>query len=247
MAIILKNVKLGRKPAVIDPRTLTFASYIKPGSLPVHPAAQDWTSGITDWGMLGNDKYGDCAFAGMAHAIMVWCAAHGVKITFDVQAVLGVYAAVTGFDPATGANDNGAALYDVLRWMSKNGFLGHKLAAYVSVDPKNADEVREAIYLTGCVYAGFNVPTTIEQQNGIWHVVHGPVKFEGGHCVPLPKYSPNSFTCLTWGSDQEMTDEFFTSYFDEVWALVSLDWVSPAMTAPNRFDFAQLMADRSAL
>lgn len=247
MGVDLKTVKLGRKPAIIDPRALVFADYVKPGSLPVHPATQDWSDGIADWGMLGNDKYGDCAFAGMAHAIMCWCKNHGVVVDFSVDQVLAEYAVVTGFDPKTGANDGGAALYDVLRYMARNGFIGHKLAAYVSVDPKKPDEVREAIYLTGCVYAGFNVPTSIEQESGIWRVQPGPVKFEGGHCVPLPKYSASSFTCVTWGGEQEMEENFFTSYFDEVWALVSLDWVSPAMTAPNRFDFAQLMADRRAL
>src|SRR6266700_2460889 len=59
------NMKLGRKAIKTDSRTLALGNYLKP-SLPPPPPAKDWTCGVTEWGMMGNDKLGDCTIAGVA-------------------------------------------------------------------------------------------------------------------------------------------------------------------------------------
>src|SRR5512133_2804698 len=51
------------------------------------------------WGVLGNDAYGDCVFAAMAHTIQCHGAnVGGVPRQFTDDEVLGWYSVVTGFD-----------------------------------------------------------------------------------------------------------------------------------------------------
>jgi hypothetical protein len=58
--------KLGKRPATHDRRDLAYASYA-PAQL-VPPATCKGNLGaFTDWGLLGNDEYGDCVFAGADH------------------------------------------------------------------------------------------------------------------------------------------------------------------------------------
>src|SRR5207244_2796479 len=63
--------RLGRKPKILDRRTLRLTTYLKP-ELPEPPPSLDVTAGIIGWGMLGNDRYGDCTCAAAAHMEMVW-------------------------------------------------------------------------------------------------------------------------------------------------------------------------------
>src|SRR5713226_1528187 len=62
--------RLGRKGIRTDPRTLRFADYVRPDRLPPIPATSDHTSKVSAWGMLGNDHYGDCVMAALAHGIL---------------------------------------------------------------------------------------------------------------------------------------------------------------------------------
>ena len=62
------QMKLGRKAVKTDTRTLRLAKYLTP-VLPPPPPAADWTKGIASWGMMLNDKLGDCTIAGVAHAV----------------------------------------------------------------------------------------------------------------------------------------------------------------------------------
>ena len=65
--------KLGKLPKQDDDRNLMLARYLTPAA-PTPPAAVDYASAVKAWGMLGNDTVGDCAFAGQAHADMLWAA-----------------------------------------------------------------------------------------------------------------------------------------------------------------------------
>src|SRR5215469_3634016 len=76
------HMKLGRKAIKTDSRTLALGNYLTP-TLPPPPPAKDWTCGISDWGVMLNDKLGDCTIAGVGHAIQVWSACLGKEITVD--------------------------------------------------------------------------------------------------------------------------------------------------------------------
>jgi len=111
-------------------------------------------------------------------------------------------------------------------------------------------EVHQSIALFGGVYIGLALPITAQNQD-VWDVVpHGGANAKkgswGGHCVFVPKYDQNGFTCITWGQLKTMTLAFWKEYCDEAHALLSQDWLT-AKGAPNGFNQAQLLADLKAI
>ena len=66
--------KLGKKPARPGAVRLKLASYTNAAALPPLPASfgHDAIIGARGWGMLANDRYGDCVWAGAAHETMLY-------------------------------------------------------------------------------------------------------------------------------------------------------------------------------
>jgi hypothetical protein len=82
------EVKLGKHPVRHDPRTLLMAKYVLPG-LPPPPPTQDWGSKVgANWGMMGNDKIGDCTCAAAGHLVMDWTANTGKEVAPSVQQIV---------------------------------------------------------------------------------------------------------------------------------------------------------------
>ena len=70
------HVKLGRKPARRDARTLQLRRYLRAGArlgaaLQPKPA-MDWLAAVPSFPMYGNDVHGDCAIAAIGHMVQVW-------------------------------------------------------------------------------------------------------------------------------------------------------------------------------
>src|SRR5690242_9138164 len=106
-----RQIKLGRSaPSPADERDLELSQFLRaPHELPSPPAANDYISYVVSGfssAMFGNDRYGDCVFASSGHRTMVQSALSGKQAMPTEAELLAAYAAVTGFDPATGANDN---------------------------------------------------------------------------------------------------------------------------------------------
>ncbi len=66
------------------------------------------------------------------------------------------------------------------------------------------------------------------------------------NCVICLDYSPAGLTCVTWGKLQLMTWRWFDTYVDEIFCILSPDWLNGNKT-PNGFNAAQLRADLKAL
>ena len=78
------NMKLGKLPVKMDPRTLKFGVYLAaPDDLPPVPDSYEWGKGVKHWGMFKNDVCEDCTIASQAHMIMAWADATGEKIGVD--------------------------------------------------------------------------------------------------------------------------------------------------------------------
>lgn len=104
------------QPAAADPRTLLMAVYIAP-SLPTPPASFDLTTKVkSPWGTMEDDQIGDCTCAAAGRLIMEWTANAGKKVIVPTDDQ--IVAAVTGYNPKTGANDNGAVEIDVLNLLA---------------------------------------------------------------------------------------------------------------------------------
>ncbi len=154
-----KKLKLGKSVARHDPRTLLLASYLT-AALPTPPASFDLTGKVgAAWGMMENDQLGDCTCAAAGHLLMEWTANAGKKMfTPTDKQIVAAYSAITGYNPTTGANDNGAVEIDVLNYWRQSGIAGHKIGAYVALEPANHTHIMDSVFIFGGCYIGLQLP-----------------------------------------------------------------------------------------
>lgn len=252
-----KTCRIGRKPPRRDPRLLRLEKYLP--ALPPLPPGRLWSNkGVTDWGMMLNDKCGDCTIAGRGHheLLRTNLAGHPQRPT-DEQVLLD-YIAVTGlegaaYNPVTGANDNGCVMEDVLDYYLKSGQIG----AYVSFDPHNLYHLRFVIDAFEGAYVGVALPIACQTQE-VWDVADISLTGDsapgswGGHCVILCDYGPHSFRCVTWGGLKLMTRRWWWAYADpqiggEAYAVLSREMMNGTAKTPSGFNLEALAADLKAL
>jgi hypothetical protein len=245
------KVKLGKLAVRRDPRTLMMAKYVT-GQLPAPPASKDWAGKVgKSWGMMKNDAIGDCTCAAAGHLIMEWTANAGTMVKPSTRDIVQAYSAITGYDPRTGAHDNGAAELDVLNYWRRTGIADHRIAAFVSLEPTNHTHVMDAVSIFGGCYIGVLLPQTAQGQS-VWSVPPGGTSGPGapgswgGHAVPVVAYDPRGLTVVTWGKLLRMTWAFWAAYCDEAYAILSTDFVSKGK-APSGFDLKTLQADLKKL
>jgi hypothetical protein len=255
----MPELKLGKLPAAPDARDLMFAKYVDTTKIPAPPAqfGHEQLVPPKGWGMLGNDQWGDCAWAGPAHETMLLTTEGGKPAAFTADGVLSDYSAGTGFDPKSGPpgsnpTDQGSQVRAVLGYRRTTGIVDaqgnrHKIGAYVSLNPGDLTQVYQAMYLFQVVGIGIKFPSSAMDQfnRGVpWDVVAGS-PIEGGHYVCCVA-KRNNIDIVTWGALQEMTVAFFTTYCDEAWTYISTENLQ-ANKSPEGFDLQQLQADLAAL
>ena len=254
------KLKLGKQPVRHDPRTLLFASYTTP-ALPAPPPALNIATEVkSPWGMMDNDQIGDCTCAAAGHLIMEWTASAQSKMfTPSDQQIVAAYSAITGYNPATGANDNGAQELDVLNYWRQQGIAGHQIQAFMALEPANHTHVMDAVWIFGGCYIGLSLPKSAQAQTSnkqTWSVPpqgtggDGAPGSWGGHAVPVVAYDARSLTVVTWGGLQAMTWGFWAAYCDEGYAILSPDFLKQKAgqtVAPNGFNLTQLLADLADL
>ena len=263
--------KLGKLPATYDKRDLLFSEYRTAEALPSHPKyfGHEGLMAANGWQMFGNGPdntvspgfkgAGDCVFAGGDHETMLWTLEGGVPAKFTGATAIKDYSSVTGYDPkapldAHGNNptDQGTNVRTALGYRRKTGLVDasgkrHKIGAYVSLEVGNMDEILEALYLFGVVGIGIKFPLSAMDQFNAgkpWSVVPGSAP-EGGHYIPLVANRTN-LECVTWGRIQQMTPQFFKTYCDEAWAILSTEMLKAGKSLEG-FDLTQLQEDLKAL
>jgi hypothetical protein len=205
----------------------------------------DWFSAVEDWPMYANDRIGDCTCAAVGHIIeAVTKYGQGQTVKIPESDVIGAYSAITGYDPATGANDDGAVMQDVLNYWRKEGIGGYKILAFAEVNPRNIAEVFAACELFGNVYLGINFPAfAMDQFNAgePWDVQDQNSGLEGGHAINGGWYDAESglWKVITWGRVQDMTQAFFDKYVEEAWVVITSEWVE-GDDSPAGIDIATL-------
>jgi hypothetical protein len=215
------------------------------------PATVDFASQVVDWPMYGNDQIGDCTAACAGHQIQAWTRYTGTEVDIPEPDIIQLYSAVSGYDPATGANDNGAVIQDVLTYWRKSGVpvAGHKILAFAQL--KDLSQVKQALWLFGSVYLGVNVPqSALDQFNNDqpWTVVqNSPI--EGGHAIPLQYAGDGNlpYQVVTWGKLQGMDQHWFDAYVEEAWIVITDDWLNKNGNTPEGFNLQQLGADLANL
>lgn len=236
---------LGRLPA--DPTKPKLRLYRS--ATPKAPVSVDYLSRVRNWGMLLNDRIGNCTVAGAAHiAMAVDKYGQGRDLRISDAEALRAYRAISGYNPADPNTDVGATLQDALDYWRNTGIAGNKIAAFAFIDAKDLELVRACIATFGSVYTGMDFPHSAYDQmdRGVpWTVTR--TYSDGGHCVPIGAYDQQSFTCVTWGRPQKMSVNFYLTYFDEVAVPIDPDWLSVTGKSPAGLDIATLNADYTAL
>ncbi|HET6180277.1 MAG TPA: hypothetical protein VFE61_25370 [Candidatus Sulfotelmatobacter sp.] len=251
------KLKLGKQVARHDPRTLLLASYTTT-ALPMPPASFDLTAKVGhDWGMMDNDQIGNCTCAAAGHLIMEWTAnAKKKMVTPSDKQIAAAYSAVTGYNPTTGANDNGAVEIDVLNYWRQSGIAGHKIGAYMALEPANHSHIMDSVYIFEGCYIGLQLPTSAKaqvQNHQPWSVPPGGTTGDGkpgswgGHAVPVVAYDARGVTVVTWGALQMMTWSFWEAYCEEAYAILSPDYITGKKTTPQGFNMQELQADLADL
>ena len=231
------NRQMGKREAKFDDRVPQFHMLV--ADLPKYPVTRDWLNPVKSWGMMLNDKIGNCTIAGFAHFLQAVIANEtGLAPSIPDDAVLRMYEIICGYDPKRpDATDNGGVLLDVLTYILKNGFLGHNIDGFAQVDPTHEATVKTAINTMGGVYTGFSLPLFAEDEND-WLMIpssaaNAAVNSWGGHCVYIGAYDADYYYAVSWGYKLRIAKAFFLKYCDECWAVMLRDWVSRNMTAPN--------------
>jgi hypothetical protein len=257
MLINGKLPMLGKAPARKDTRTLKLAKYLpKRTVLQPPPLEVSWITKLAaaePLPMFLNDSLGDCVAAAAGHMEQQWnfYAGHPKQPT-DAD-VLASYEAVGGYDPGNPNTDSGMDMLSYLNWWKTTGLGGDKIFAYLEVDYTNIQEVMQAVELFGNVYLGVQLPTFVQGAT-MWTVGPGGVYVAagtpgswGGHCVPIVAISPETLTCITWGTTLKMSHNFLADYADEAFAVLSSDWLNANGVSPDDLNIAQLQADLAAL
>lgn len=216
------QMRLGKK-AVKQVKTLKLRDYTV-APLPV-PELYGLSWKISDLSMMLNDQLGDCTCAAVGHMIQAWTAETGKQDILSDAEVEKLYEESCGYNPADPSTDQGGIEIDVLNYWKANGVFGHQLSAYVSINYKDPQEIKEAVFYFGGSYIGLQLPIAY-QTASVWNVAHGadgqPGSW-GGHAVPIVDYNKGGPVVISWGKKIQMTWGACSKYIDEAYALLSPD------------------------
>jgi hypothetical protein len=244
--------KRGRLPklAPADRLPLKYLhEYARAGQpLPAPSYPIDVTSGITDWGMLGNGPdptctadpkgVGDCTFAGRQHNRMAKAARAQETETWETSNQL--VAEYLQYDHGVDKGANIATL--LLAW-----YRARKILAFAPVDHTDPAAVDAAMAAFTGTYCGVNLTDDADELFGNgqpWTLANGEKPDPNdGHCiVKVGADGKSTDTWVTWGASQESTTDWTTACLDEAWVIITAE-----DTNTQLIDLAALRADIDAL
>lgn len=250
--IAIPGFRLGRR--VPDPAYQKLRLKLT-GQVPAHPISVDHFSKITNWGMLGNEKFGDCGPAAVAHYVMMVTEyLTGTMISPTLNDVLALYKLCNPtFDPTTGVGDNGVDMGQMLGFVCSNGIGGKTALAHATVDVSDLDALRAVTSIFGGVLLGVDLETAQQSQTtsgGPWN--YAPSGEWGGHAVLGGLYTSDAtaghsdVSVVTWGQVMGTTDAFFQHQLMEAHVLIFPEHLGTAEFQQG-VDTAALSADYQAL
>lgn len=246
---------LGKLPAADFGAANVTLDAVQATALPAAPSRFGYGTMFSDWGMLGNDSVGDCAFAGSDHEHMLWTGignGGALSARFTKADTLSDYSALTGYDPRDPSTDQGTVVYQLMDYRRTTGVVDaagrrHRIDLAVRL-PRPFDWATfiRAVWCFKAVAIGTLIPgSAMEQFNAgqPWDYV-GDRNIEGGHYVPgvgtLSR--DDEVTVITWGKRQRMTRAFFEEYVDEIWVPLSREAMAKIETALATVDWTKVQS-----
>lgn len=200
--------KRGRLP-VLPPEerfALKWADEYLKAALPTPSFPIDVSEGITDFGMMGNDVYGDCVEAGEVHYEMTTAKAAGAAGPLStsplaMQRAVQFAGFVAGDPPGPGTN---------MPTFIHKLFQAGLIKAWAPINPRNKGQAQAFVQAGFGVLIGVELYDTNEEQFGSgqpWDA-NGSPDPEDGHCVLWvgSETAAGPHTVITWGQKQATTD-----------------------------------------
>lgn len=236
--------RLGRKPASFRAR-LKFADYLTPAAMTATPASVNHLGEVAAWNLGSNNRFGTCAPTSAANfTTMAMKYLAGADVTVADADIFALYrqAGNPGFDPTTGADDNGCDMNVLTEAWVTNGLMVTyangtrqlvKPLATASINPQDVDTVRASTALLGGVLFGFNM-TVAQQSQQTWSPVAGSAAW-GGHAVFGGAYTSvaeDDEHVISWAQPYGTTDSFLMSQAEEAFvAILPQALTNPAFQA----------------
>lgn len=250
-----KSLKFGKTPARMGAIKFGLLDYFDIKKMPKVPLEYGHENLVKqDWGMLGNDRYGCCVWAGADHETMLYNAEQGKVVEFNQIVTLGDYSACTGFDTRDPNTDQGTDMVKAAEYRRTTGILDltgtrHKISAYFGFNAHDPEQLDAAAYLCSAIGLGLEVPETMTPQfaAGQELVFVSGAQIEGGHYVPYVAKRKGLRKIITWGGPALCSDKFIQRYCDEAIAYLTPERLSQAGKTIDGFAMNELMQDLAKL
>jgi hypothetical protein len=230
--------------------------FMKPGmALPAVPTTFSYfsQSAQAQSDILGNDTLGDCTAAGACHLTESWTAAAGAPVVLQVADAIAFYSLSTGYVPGDSSTDQGGDEITVLStWRDKglDGNGSHAIVGWLVVDPTNAAEVKQAMYLFENLYFGIELdsswPQSVSGNGFVWS--GGTPNPADGHCIVGGGADTSGITVNSWGFIGTMTYPAIAQFCAEnaggnLFAILTQEVINRAQQkAPTGLDWPTLQA-----
>jgi hypothetical protein len=228
--------KLGRRPETTPhPEILLsrFALREKEDLAPL-PLAYDVSGGMSAYGMLGNDKYGDCVPAATEHVRMVQALIHmannqpvyedtfllpNTKYTEALYFAYGIAQGEPGPKP-----DYGCDTYNWLLWLYQLGVI-EGFAQVVDTENPSVEAVNRAmIDFQGCI-VDVELNTDAQEQFArglIWNISENDEPNpDMGHGIAKVAYTQKEDTYVTWAKKQNATLPWTAACQQQVYVVIT--------------------------
>lgn len=206
-----------------------------------------------NWGMLGNDEYGDCLPAALFHCDESMYLRRGLRpYPYQTPEVLVFYFACNDVPPGPpgSSSDQGTDPSVGMEFWQVKGLPGHKILGFGQL-PAGSPNVRRCIYEFGGVILAIALPDNWQSfVNG-----NGVANFTGkvtpdpneGHGIVANGYTESGLAIVTWGEEGSADNPFVSSVLEQAFVPLSEDALNSAEVGPGGMQLAQMRSDLSAL
>lgn len=255
LSVDRSGFRLGRTPVKPEQaaKALRLSAFTS-DELPMPPREVDYLAPMGEIGMLGNDRFGCCVFAGMAHLAQSVSAVMGAKYEPAEGEVLDAYSTVTGFRQDDPDTDLGTNLLEALTWWKRNRFCGVEIEGFAKVDHDDWRKTQQGLWLFGGVLDGADLPLIAQRQKK-WRVEVGHADDQvrpggwGGHCYAghrriFDVYQRPEMETSNWGDVTAITGAWNDAYVAERYVVLAKGWTPPNAPGFDRDRLLQAMRNQ---
>ncbi len=203
--------------------------------------------GVDLYPLDGNDAWGDCVPASMAHLRTSFQRRCGRTMVDGAPAIVDWYQAQTGSTTPPGPGMTAQQAYDV--WRASNfptpANRTERAVALATVSPSTAPEtLKRLCWLFRGLWLSWDLPASCFAMfdQGLWHV-DGPPAGEL-HMTATVGYGAGGWDTATWGEIIGTTFAFLPAYSDMVGVVLGSDWAREPGLEPERYAALEAIVTR---